>query len=325
MKQQSRSIFDKFKMAVMLAFSALLLASISAVWAQEEIELDVVVYPEATESTYAAQYVEEATPATMIDPELQQLLQEIRDQDLTEVRAGVVDELALLVEQQDLGHLTVFNLLRHAIYGAIARGLPANIIVILLMFPILASLIAFSRHIIGLRGFGIYAPAVLSVAFLSTGVIEGIVIFFLVIISAIVLKKILGHIKLFPLPRTALMLWGISLSVLFFLILAANFNLTYFISLSIFPLLIIILLSENFLETQFFANQKEAWRLTIETIVIAAAGGLILGWTSLRELVILNPEITIVTLCAINFLIGKYRGLRLLEYLRFNSIIKGDS
>ena len=56
-------------------------------------------------------------------------------------------------------------------------GVSVNTIVLLLLFPLVAALVAFSRQMVGLNGFGIFIPALVSVAFLSTGVLAGLVFF----------------------------------------------------------------------------------------------------------------------------------------------------
>jgi len=43
--------------------------------------------------------------------------------------------------------------------------------------PAATALIAASRHLIGLRGFGIFLPAALSVSFVAIGPLLGIVVF----------------------------------------------------------------------------------------------------------------------------------------------------
>ena len=46
-----------------------------------------------------------------------------------------------------------------------------------MLFPFIAAIIAGLRHIVGIRGFGIFLPAVLSVVFVSTGTTAGLVLF----------------------------------------------------------------------------------------------------------------------------------------------------
>jgi hypothetical protein len=263
-----------------------------------------------------------APVSSLVTPEKKQDLQEAKDKDLTETTSTKTDELTLLVDNQQLGGKSWHNFLRYAIRSAISHGLPANVIVILLMFPLVASIIAFSRHVIGLRGFGIYAPAVLSVVFVSTGVRVGILLFAGVIICAILMRIIIKKFTLPHLPKTALILWGVSTLVLGLLILAARFDLSMLLKLGVFPVLVVILLSENFMETELFSTQAQAIRLTLETIIVAAVCAMIISSTYLQGIVILNPELTLIATCLADVLIGRFTGLRLLEYVRFSQLAK---
>lgn len=264
----------------------------------------------------------EATLSATASDSTKLAIQEKKDQDLTETVSQASDDLATFVQNQPSIQLKWYNFLQYYIRSAIENGLPANIVVLVLMFPLVASLIAFARHIIGLRGFGIYAPAVLSVAFVSTGIPLGIVMFIFVILIASLIKKINNKVNLPYLPKTALLLWGISIATLTLLIFAGNLDLTFLMKISIFPLLIIILLSENFIETQLFSNQGEAFKLTLETIIIAILGAVLISSETIQKIVILNPEITLVATGMIDVVIGRFTGLRLMELWRFKNVVK---
>jgi len=113
------------------------------------------------------------------------------------------------------------NPINHAIQRAIAQGVPENTIVLLLLLPIVAFVIAFSRNVIGIRGFGIFLPAALSIAFVATGPIVGIGLFLLIVVISTLVRMILRrlNIKLQYLPRMALILWAAVVGVLLALLL----------------------------------------------------------------------------------------------------------
>jgi hypothetical protein len=254
--------------------------------------------------------------------EVQQIIQEKRDKDITETGGGQKSKLAQYLDEHPIPALSWHNALQHGIRGAINRGLPANIVVLIILFPIITAIISASRHLIGLQGFGIYIPAVMSVAFASTGISTGVLVFVAVLLATILFRVPLQKMKLQYLPRTALLLWGVSTFILGLLILASYAGFSAFLTLNIFPLLIIILLIENFMETQLSSTRNQAVQLTIETLLIATVCSLLIGWEPLQKAVLLNPEITIISVALFNILTGKYSGLRLLEYIRFRSIME---
>lgn len=252
---------------------------------------------------------------------LEEKIKEKQAVDITETSGEQKSKLAAVLDQNPIDSLNWHNFLQHLIRDAVKKGLPANIIVILLLFPLVVSIIAASRHIVGLRGFGIYIPAVLSVALVSTEMIIGLIIFIAVLLSATLTRKLVSRLKFPYLPRNAMILWGVSVVILGLLILSSHLALFDLLTINIFPILILILLSENFLESQLFNSQKEALSITLETLLISLICSLIISQEIVQQFVILHPELTLFGTAVLNFLIGRYTGLRLLEYTRFRSLL----
>lgn len=304
------------------AFSILLLSSTS-ILAQTEADVitgEVILESEATESADATLSGELASPSAQVV----QKIQEKKDSDLTETGGKQKSKLEQFLDDNPPEPLTWNNFIQHAIRYAVTQGVPVNTIVLVLLFPFVASLIAGSRHIIGLRGFGVYIPAVLSVALISTGIIEGIIIFLTIVITASIAKRLVNPLKLSYLPRTALLLWMISLGILITLFLSPSINMVTLMTVNIFPILILVLLAENFLDAQSRTKQQEAIALTVETIALAVVGGLILKWDIMQQLALLEPELLILGIASLNVIIGKFVGLRLSERLRFRSIMEEE-
>jgi len=266
------------------------------------------------------------TSASLASPsaEVEQKIQDKKDQDLTETGGKQKSKLATFLDENPPDPLSWNNFMQYSIRYAVSEGVPANTIVLVLLFPLVAALIAASRHIIGLRGFGIYIPAVLSVALVSTGIFEGILMFVGIVLTALAAKRVIAKLKLSYLPRTGLLLWTISLGIFATLTLAPLLSITSIISVNIFPILILVLLAENFLDAQTRTKQSEAIALTIETLGLAFVSGLILKWEPLQKLVLLEPELMFLGTAALNIIIGKFVGLRLSERLRFRSIIEEE-
>jgi hypothetical protein len=74
--------------------------------------------------------------------------------DITEPEGIVQGKLERILIEQEVGPLGVTNVLQHAIRNAVMMGVPANTIVLVLLFPVIAAAIAAARHLIGLRGLG---------------------------------------------------------------------------------------------------------------------------------------------------------------------------
>ena len=218
--------------------------------------------------------------------------------------------------------LTITNFLQHLIRKAIKKGVPANTIVLILLFPFIAAIIAGLRHIVGIRGFGIFLPAVLSVVFVSTGTTAGLVLFLVIIITATLARMFLRKIKLQYLPRMAFLLWFVSLGVLGVLLSASFGQVEALMSLSIFPILILILLAENFISIHIGMSMKKAISMTVETLAVALFCSFLLQLDFLQKIALLYPEATIAVIAVFNIFLGKYTGLRWMEYRKFKEILK---
>ncbi|MBU0618698.1 hypothetical protein KKD62_00515 [Patescibacteria group bacterium] len=273
-----------------------------------------LVQAQELESTNAA----EATPtATVIVEEVV-----LPKEDITQPTEEVANKLVKYLEEKPIGALNAFNWLQHMVRWAVGQGIPANTLVLLLMFPLMAAIIAASRHLVGLRGLGIFIPAVLSVAFVATGIVVGIVVFLTILMVARISRRTLGKLKLQYLPRMALLLWFVTLGVLAILFVSPFLNLKPLINISIFPILILVLLAESFIEVQLGKSQKEASEMTVQTIMLSLVCSLLLNWEGLQKFVILNPELIIMTTAVFNFFVGRYTGLRLLERWKFKDLLK---
>lgn len=214
------------------------------------------------------------------------------------------------------------NPLKIGIKNAVNRGVSLNTIVLLLLFPLTAALVAFSRQVIGLNGFGIFIPALVSVAFLSTGVLAGLVLFLAIIIAAIVARYTVNKVRLPYLPRMSVLIWVVVMAVLLLLMFSPALSLDRLVGLGIYPVLLFIMLAESNIETQITRTWQTAALMTGETIMIAIVASQVMGTMVIQEWVILNPEMAVLMILGLDFLIGNYKGLRLLEIWRFRKLIK---
>lgn len=242
--------------------------------------------------------------------------------DLTEPKSEVQGKLEKYLAEQPLGSLNLTNPLKHVIRLAVSKGVPANMIVLILLFPLVAAWVAFSRHVIGLAGFGIFTPAILAVVFLATGVFSGLIMFIAIILAAAFSRLFLRRIKLQYLPRMALLLWFVSLTVFGLIFIASFVPIPEIAVVSIFPILILILLAETFMEIQIKEGMMVAASKTLTTILVAVIGYWLLKTEFLQKFVLLEPEIAVLAVGFFDIILGRYRGLRWLEYYRFRQLLK---
>jgi len=93
-------------------------------------------------------------------------------------------------------------------------------------------------------------------------------------------------------------------------------------NMSIYPVLFMILLSEEFVRTQLAKSKKEAVSLTFGTLILAIFGAIVLKTNGVQHLVLSYPELTILIVVVVNILVGNYKGIRLTEIKRFKNAIR---
>ncbi|MCX6704257.1 MAG: hypothetical protein NTZ07_02310 [Candidatus Woesebacteria bacterium] len=257
------------------------------------------------------------TPVTVVTPEPARV-------DITQKSVESLGPLEKLLKEQTLGPVWPFNSIKYAIRSSVASGVPANTLVLLLLLPIVAFVIAFTRNVIGVRGFGIFLPAALSVVFVAMGPVVGIGLFLVIVVVSTAMRLALRKlkVKLQYLPRMAFILWAVVLGVLGVLFLAPMLKFTDLANVSIFAVLFLVLLAEDFTRVQLGKSVKTALNLTFETLILSLISFLFLTFQPLQRYVLLNPEISLLLVAGADLLLGKYTGLRVMEFYRFRKLIR---
>lgn len=272
----------------------------------------------ATDSALATLSAEVATPAAQVEPPAEEKT------DLTQPTKQVGSRLEQLLTDNPAGDLSWNNFLRYFVERAVSKGLPVNTVVLILLFPLVVALVAASRHLVGVRGVGILTPALLSVSFLATGIWAGMGLFLVILLVATTGRILLRRLKLQYLPRMALLLWLVSTGVLLALLSAAEFNIGSFLTIGIFPILILMLLAESFIDIQQTRSAAEAREIIVQTFVLAMISSLVLAWEMVQKTVLLFPELVYLGVAGFDVLLGKYTGLRLTEYFMYSRVEKGE-
>lgn len=215
----------------------------------------------------------------------------------------------------------VLNFMSYIINYMRDKGVPTQSIIFLLMIPVIATLVAFARQVIGLTTLGIYIPIILTLTFMTLGLFYGLTVLILIIVISSLVRKMLKRVRLLYIPRLAIILTIVSLTFLLLMFLSSLYETKSIMQISILPVIVLITLVEDFLSLQVERGFKAAVLLTLETTLVAILSfWMIEKWTAFRTLLLGYPEI-IFLLIVINVLLGKYTGLRLTEVFRFRSLL----
>lgn len=211
------------------------------------------------------------------------------------------------------------------------KGIPETSILLLLMLPIVATIIAFWRQFIGLRTFGIYAPILITFAFYQLGITQdginlwqglkyGLALAIVVFLIASLTHEVTKKVRLHYLPKMSILLSVVAIGLFGVLIVASYLNRGGFITVDILPLLLMITVSEQLISIYIKKGKKTAYLLTLGTLFISSLTYALIAWRWLQDMVLRYPYIVLIML-VVNLIIGKWTGLRLNEYFKFKSVM----
>ena len=206
--------------------------------------------------------------------------------------------------------------LMHLWARAVRAQVPLSALTLILILPIIASLVVVARIVVGLETFGMFGPVIVSLAFITTGLQWGLVIFVVIVGLGVLLRAGLQRLRLQAVSRLAILIALVSAVMGGLTLLGAVLGIGPLLNISIFPMVIMSNVIENFAASQVELGTAEALRMTLATLFLSVACYLVVDQAGLQSLVLAFPEILLVTV-AFDAVLGKWRGVRLLEYVRF--------
>jgi transglutaminase-like putative cysteine protease len=250
------------------------------------------------------------------------------------VRANVINGVPMLEEARkwDLTPLV----LDHSVYEDLGRWrrwvvaawaravraqVPLQALNLILVLPVIAAIIVIVRTVIGVETFGTFSPVIVALAFLTTGLRWGTAIFAVIVGAGAFVRAGLQHVRLQLVSRLAILIAVVAGIMAGLTVIGASFGIGALMNVSIFPMVIMSNVIENFTTSQAEFGTREAVRLTINTLGLAALCYLAIEPTGLQSVLLAFPELLIGAI-VVDVVLGKWRGLRLLEYLRFFDLTK---
>jgi PKD repeat protein len=219
------------------------------------------------------------------------------------------------------GRVRLWNLISYLVNFMIAEGIPSNTIVLLLMLPLIATIITVMRQVIGVTTFGVYTPSIITLSFLALGLKFGLTILILIILAGAVVRKALDRFRLLYTPKIAIILTFSAFVLLLMLALGIYLDVGQLATIAVFPMLIMTTLAEKFVSAMSGKGFYTAMLLTLETTVVSLICYWVVEWQTMQNLMLSYPEMIIVLLL-VNILLGRWTGLRMLEYVRFREVMQ---
>jgi len=199
---------------------------------------------------------------------------------------------------------------------------PLGGLTLILILPIIASIVVVARLVIGIETFGMFGPVIVSLAFITTGLWWGTIIFVAIVGLGVLLRLALQRLRLQAVARLAILITLVAAVMGGLTLVGATLGVGPLLNISIFPMVIMSNVIENFAVSQVEFGTRQAVRMTASTLLLSVTCYLVVDRAGLQSLVLAFPEILLATV-AFDVLLGKWRGLRLIEYVRFLGAVPG--
>lgn len=232
------------------------------------------------------------------------------------------------------GQVKPWSFMSYFVNFLISEGVPDNTIALLLLLPVIATVVAFMKQVVGITTFGIYTPSIMTLSFLIIGIYAGLLTLATVIVIGAISRKALKKVRMLFIPKMALIITLVAPALLFVIMASSYIGLfdAEFLSIAIFPMLILSTFVEKFVSVKSEKGFSSAIFLMASTVFVAiiayaiAGGELNLGLgtiqiNSIKNIMIDYPELILV-LFLVNAGLGKWTGLRILERVRFREIFR---
>jgi hypothetical protein len=203
-------------------------------------------------------------------------------------------------------------------------GISQNLLKILLMLPLGALVTVVFRNVIGLETFGTFLPALIAAAARETGLMWGLIGFLVIVLVSAVVRKGLDWLQLLHSPKMAIMLTTVVIVMMVTTVGGVQLGLFELAHVTLFPIAILAITAERVALMEAEQGALKVARITFMTLIVIAACYAVMGSLFLQSLILAFPELLLVVI-ALNLWLGKWIGIRVMEFLRFRRLILDSS
>ncbi len=218
------------------------------------------------------------------------------------------------VRQNDFEKMSIIGVWDMLDSGAI----PAQPMMFLLLLPLGALLVAVFKNVIGVQTFGVFLPVLIAFAFMEMGALQGLFFFSSVIVLISLTSIPLSKWGMLYTPKLVVLLGVVTIYCLFCI---QVFHKTGWVDAGaalMFPVIILTIVADKFAKKVEEDSMKAALSTYVQTVAITMLCTWILSAESIRYFFFTFPEM-ILSLTGIALLLGKWIGLRVMEYSRFGN------
>ena len=214
------------------------------------------------------------------------------------------------------------DFLEYSLYGLPLQT--QQTFMIMVMIPIGVLVILILRNLIGLQTLGTFTPVLIALAFRETQLGFGIMLFTVITALGLSLRSYLEHLKLQMLPRLSVVLTFVVVLIAAISLFSHKLGLERGLSVALFPMVILTMTIERLSITWEERGGGHAMKVAIGTLFAASVAHLLMTVPELVYFVFTFPAVLLI-LVGFMLAMGRYRGYRLTELVRFKAFVKADA
>jgi hypothetical protein len=203
-------------------------------------------------------------------------------------------------------------------------GIPLDLLRFVLIIPIGALVTILFRNVIGLETFGTFLPALIASAFMGTGLIWGSVIFAAIISAGAGINHLLSKLKLLHTPKLTIVMIFVVIALLGASMAGIQNGYPHLARSFFFPLAILTITIERFFIIGQERGVRESFRILGLTMIVVAFCYMVMSSLFLQMVMVILPETYLLAFAASLYL-GRWTGLRVMEWRRFRGLIGGGA
>lgn len=192
---------------------------------------------------------------------------------------------------------------------------------VLITIPVGITILVFLRQFIGVKTLGTFMPVLIGIAFRETALLNGLLLFSVLIALGLALRFYLERLQLLLVPRLAVVVIFIVMVMAGVTVALTNSNQAIGLSISLFPIVILTMTIERMSIVWEESSAGEAIKQGLGSLVVAAVTYLAMTNNHVEYWMYQFPEL-LLALMGLCVLMGRYTGLRLSEFWRFRELAK---
>ena len=191
----------------------------------------------------------------------------------------------------------------------------------ILLVPIGALVVLFMRIIVGLRTSGTFMPVLISIAFLQTQLVPGLIIFTTIVSFGLWIRSILSQLNMLLVARLAAVMIVVIGIMGAMSILSWKLGITQALTVTFFPMIILAWTIERMSILWEEEGPQDVMIEGFGSLLVATMSYLLMSNPLVEHLTFNFPELLLVVL-GITLMLGQYTGYRLLELRRFKPLVQ---